>query len=181
MMTSRERLLTALHNGRPDRLPCQVHGWMDYYLKTYLGGLDWYQANARFGLDFAIYQSPVYRFNDRELANWRSDWQDVGTDADGNRVRVETITTPKGQLRRINSANAFTGWDTEHLLKNERDLELFREFYPTPDGIDFSALERTRAKLGDRGIIRSHPYSPGQGSPWQSFCTLFGTEPAIEL
>lgn len=181
MMTSRERLLTALNNGRPDRLPCQVHGWMDYYLKTYLGGMDWYQANARFGLDFAIYQSPAYRFSDRDLANWRSDWRDLGTDADGNHVRVETITTPKGQLRRVNSANAFTGWDTEHLLKNERDLELFREFYPTPDGIDFSALEQTRAKLGERGIIRSHPYSPGQGSPWQSFCTLFDTEPAIML
>ena len=27
-MTSRERMLTALANGRPDRLPCQVHGWM---------------------------------------------------------------------------------------------------------------------------------------------------------
>ena len=25
-MTSRERMLTALANGRPDRLPCQVHG-----------------------------------------------------------------------------------------------------------------------------------------------------------
>ncbi len=181
MMTSRERLLTALANGRPDRLPCQVHGWMDYYLKMYLGGLDWYQANERFGLDFAIYQSPVYRFSDRARANWRSEWQDLGTDADGHHLRVETVTTPKGQLRRVTAANAFTCWDTEHLLKNERDLELFREFYPAPDGIDFGALEQTRAKLGDRGIIRSHPYSPGQGSPWQSFCTLFGTEPAILL
>lgn len=30
-MNSRERMLTALNNGRPDRLPGQVHGWMDYY------------------------------------------------------------------------------------------------------------------------------------------------------
>jgi len=36
-MTSRERMLTALNNGRPDRLPCQVHGWMPYYLHNYLG------------------------------------------------------------------------------------------------------------------------------------------------
>lgn len=27
-------MLCALDNGRPDRLPCQVHSWMDYYLKT---------------------------------------------------------------------------------------------------------------------------------------------------
>ena len=26
-------MLIELDNGRPDRLPCQVHGWMDYYLK----------------------------------------------------------------------------------------------------------------------------------------------------
>ena len=33
----------------------------------------------------------------------------------------------------------------------------------------------------DRGIVRSHPFSPGQGSPWQSFCVLVGTEPAIMM
>ena len=53
-MTSRERLLTALNNGRPDHLPCQVHGWMDYYLRHYLGGMDWWQACERFGMDCAI-------------------------------------------------------------------------------------------------------------------------------
>jgi len=29
-MDSRERLLTAIHNHKPDRLPCQVHSWMQY-------------------------------------------------------------------------------------------------------------------------------------------------------
>ena len=66
-MTSRERMLTALDNGRPDRLPCQVHGWMSYYLKTYLGGMDWYQANERFGLDYAIYVSPEYRYSENDF------------------------------------------------------------------------------------------------------------------
>jgi glycosyl hydrolase family 106( putative alpha-L-rhamnosidase) len=37
-MTSRTRMLIALDNKRPGRLPCRVHGWLDYYLKTYLGG-----------------------------------------------------------------------------------------------------------------------------------------------
>jgi len=53
-MTSRERLLTALNNGRPDHLPCQVHGWMDYYLRHDLGGMDWWQAYERFGMNYAI-------------------------------------------------------------------------------------------------------------------------------
>ncbi len=35
-MTSRDRLLTALSNEKPDRLPGQVHNWMPYYLQTHL-------------------------------------------------------------------------------------------------------------------------------------------------
>ena len=40
-------MLTALSNERPDRLPCQVHGWMDYYLNHYLDGMDWWEAYDR--------------------------------------------------------------------------------------------------------------------------------------
>ena len=69
-MNSRERMLTALSNGRPDRLPCQVHGWMGYYLKNALGGIDQWEAFERFGMDFAIYVSPTYVYDDRSLANW---------------------------------------------------------------------------------------------------------------
>jgi uroporphyrinogen decarboxylase len=46
---------------------------------------------------------------------------------------------------------------------------------------DFSGVRAARDRLGDRGIVRSHPFSAGQGSPWQSFCILFGTERAIYL
>ena len=42
-------------------------------------------------------------------------------------------------------------------------------------------VQEASDRLGDRGIIRSHPFSFGQGSPWQSFCTLFSTEQAILL
>jgi len=181
MMTSRERLLTALDNGRPDRLPCQVHGWMPYYLKTYLGGCDWYGAYERFGMDFAIYVSPNYRYAEADLAHWQVEWKDLGTDAGGNATRLQTIRTPKGELRRIQATNAFTTWDTEHLLKNEADFELWAAYAPVPVGIDFAPVREAREKLGDRGIVRSHPFSPGQGSPWQSFCTLYDTEPAIML
>ena len=49
-MTSRERRLTALSNGRPDRLPCQVHGWMTYYNITVTGGKQ-FPASSFSGLD----------------------------------------------------------------------------------------------------------------------------------
>jgi len=174
-------MLTALNNGRPDRLPCQVHGWMKHYLDTELGGMDWYQAYARFGMDYAIYISPDYRYTDGDLAKWSKNRVDLGTDSDGNHLWEETITTPRGTLHHAGAYSTITGWETENLIKNERDFELWNEFLPLPCAADMSRIQEARDKLGDKGIVRSHPFSPGQGSPWQSFCTLFGTEPAILL
>lgn len=54
-MNGRERFLTALRNGKPDRLPCQVHSWMRYYLDTYLHGMDQFEAYEYFGMDPVIY------------------------------------------------------------------------------------------------------------------------------
>ncbi len=180
-MTSRERLLTALNNGRPDRLPCLVHGWMDYYLKTYLNSMDWYQAFEKFGMDYAIYESPVYHFADSSANQWICQRRDLGMDGDGNRCWEETIQTPKGELHHAGAASAITPWETEVLIKSRRDLELWNEFLPMPIAADFSPIQRAREKLGDKGIVRSHPFSAGQGSPWQSFCILVGTEEAIML
>lgn len=181
VMTSRERMLTALNNERPDRLPCQVHGWMDYYLSRYLGGMDWYQAYAKFGMDYAIYVSPMYQYDEKELANWQVDHRDHGTDVDGNHRWEQTITTPAGTLHHAGASNEITAWETENLLKTPDDFDLWERYSPVPIAADFTAIREAREKLGDRGIIRSHPFSPGQGSPWQSFCTMIGTEEAIML
>jgi uroporphyrinogen-III decarboxylase len=174
-------MLIALQNGRPDRLPCQVHGWMGYYLNHYLGGIDQYAAFAKFDMDYAIYVSPSYRFDERALAQWETKRIDLGVDADGNHRWEETITTPKGTLHHAGAWNEITGWETEVSIKNRDDFELWKEFAPLPVGADLSPIQAAYDKLGDRGIIRSHPFSAGQGSPWQSFCCLYGTEEAIYL
>lgn len=180
-MNSRERMLTALNNGRPDRLPCQVHGWMDYYLLHYLGGMDWWQAYEKFDMDYAIYVSPNYTYGERDLARWKVDRKEHGQDEDGNHRWEETIHTPKGTLHHAGAWNDITPWETEHLIKTQDDFKLWNEFYPIPVGIDFSPIQKVKDRLGDKGIIRSHPFSPGQGSPWQSFCTLIDTEKAIMM
>ncbi len=178
-MTSRERMLTALNNGRPDRLPCQVHGWMNYYLNKSLGGMDWWQAYEKFDMDYAIYVSPNYSYSEKDLANWQIKKTELGTDEDGNHLWAETISTPKGELNHKGAWNEITEWTTDYIIKDKKDFELWNEFYPVPTGIDFSEIQDVKNRLGDKGIIRSHPFSPGQGSPWQSFCTLFDTEKAI--
>jgi uroporphyrinogen decarboxylase len=180
-MTSRERMLTALNNGRPDRLPCQVHGWMGFYLNRYLGGMDQWQAFDKFGMDFAIYASPRYLYDEKDQQNWQTKKIDLGVDDSGNRCWMFEIVTPSGVLRKKTASTEVTTYDTEYLLKSIGDFEIWNRHCPVPTGIDFSHLQAIRDRLGDRGILRSHPFSPGQGSPWQSFCTLFGTEPAIML
>jgi hypothetical protein len=181
MMTSRERMMIALENGRPDRLPCQVHGWMQYYLDHYLGGIDWYQAYEMFDMDYAIYGGPVYEYDEKDCANWHKDRIDLGTDDRGNHLWEETITTPSGTLHHKGANNVFTGWETELLIKTEADFEIWNKHYGVPVSADFTYLREAKDKLGDRGIIRVSPFSPGQGSPWQSFCTMVGTEEAIMM
>jgi len=173
-------MLTALSNDRPDRLPCQVHGWMNYYLKTYLGGCDWWAAYERFGMDYAIYVSPEYIYN-TDPGQWKVQHKELGKDEDGNERWEERITTPKGNLHQKGARNAFTEWTTEYPIKNEADFGIWNQYRPIPVSVDLSPVQLVKERLGEKGIIRSHPFSPGQGSPWQSFCTLVDTEKAIYM
>lgn len=178
-LTPRDRLLTALSNEKPDRLPGSVHNWMTYYLKTYLGGCDAYQAYARFGLDAVIYRGPNLEYDDRDLANWRTETRDLGRDADGGRLSVEVIATPGGTLTTRTAANDITAWETEHLIKGPADFALFEKYAPSPVRIDWTPVMEAKNKIGDRGIVRCGAWGFGQGSPWQDLCILMGTVPAI--
>jgi uroporphyrinogen-III decarboxylase len=132
-------------------------------------------------MDYAIYVSPDYTYADSDKAKWRLDRRDLGLDSHGDHCWEETYITPKGTLHHAGAFNKITGWTTEHLIKNHRDFEIWDEYYPMPVAADLTQVQAARDKLGDKGIIRSHPFSPGQGSPWQSFCTLVDTEPAIMM
>jgi uroporphyrinogen-III decarboxylase len=143
--------------------------------------MDQWQAFEKFGMDFAIYVSPGYTYDDKSLAKWNRVRKELGIDSDGNHCWEETIITPKGNLHHAGARNDITGWETEYLIKNIADFEIWNEFYPVPASVDFTPIRIAKDRLGERGIIRSHPFSPGQGSPWQSFCTMFDTEQAILL
>lgn len=178
-MTSRERLLTAISNGKPDRLPGQVHSWMTYYLNNTLGGCDQYEAYERFDMDMVIYSGPAWKYDERDLANWKTDVKDLGTDKDGVSSWEATITTPGGVLHQKGARNKFTPWETEHLIKTKEDFEIFNRYFPVPIGVDGTGVKNDVAKVGDRGIVRGIIWCYGQMGAWQSFTCLTGTQDAI--
>ena len=178
-MTGRERFLTALDNGKPDRLPCQVHDWMQYWLKTYVNGGDKYDAYEAVGMDPVIYVPGTPIFDPAALANWQFKETYLGDDDDGVRHWVHEMKTPEGTFTRQISGNQFTRWDTEHMLKSERDVEIWLKYMLVPTTLDLSAFSEAKERIGDRGIVRGCPFGFGQGSPWQDFCIYYGTEPAI--
>ena len=176
-MTGRERFLTAISNQKPDRLPCQVHNWIEYYLKTYLNGMDQYAAYEFFGMDPVIYVDPARIYTDNDNKNWQADFKSQPVDDHYEYIR--TYTTPGGVLTEKGAYNQFTGWVTEHVIKNEDDFELWNKYIPLPT-LDFAPVLEAKERIGDSGIVRGSLFGFGQGSPWQSFSNcLFGTEEAI--
>lgn len=179
MTTGRERFLTVFRHGKPDRMPCQVHSWMPYYLKTYLNGMDQYQAYDNFGMDPVIYIGPDYVYNHRDLANWQISYRESEKDDSGNTPWEKIITTPAGILTERGSYNQFTNWITQHIIKNEADFEIWSKYMPLPERVDWTPVIEAKKRIGERGVIRGGFFDFGQGSPWQSFCCLYDMEPAI--
>jgi uroporphyrinogen decarboxylase len=178
-MTGRERFLATIRRQRTDRLAFQVHGWMDSYLDAYLRGMDQYEAYDYFGMDPVIYMNPAFRYSERSLADWRVKRYDLGEAPDGSRRWRERIETPGGTLTLAGAKNVHTGWITEPIVSSERDLELWTKYVPVPESVDWTPVREARERIGERGIVRGAYFDFGQGSPWQSFCTLRDTEPAI--
>ena len=178
-MNGRDRFLAALNNQKADRLPCQVHNWMSYYLNTYLGGKSDYEAYEHFGMDPVIYQKPAFGFNDRGRANWIVKKTDLGTDTDGITSTRYDITTPGGNLVEVRGDSPITGWITEHMIKTKEDFELWNKYYPIPTSVDWTPVINAKNKIGEHGIVRDGYYDFGQGSPWQSFAYMIGTQEII--
>lgn len=163
-MTGRERFLTAIANKKPDRLPVQVHSWMQYYLNRYLGGMDQYQAYDAVGMSPVIYTGPNYIFDEKDMANWEvkyDTWEEKG-----EKKYLRRIITPDGELVERGGINEFTSWITEYPIKGEKDFEIWSKYVPLPK-LDWTPVIEAKKRIGDRGIVRGAGFSFGQGSPWQ--------------
>ncbi|HEY5587157.1 MAG TPA: uroporphyrinogen decarboxylase family protein [Ruminiclostridium sp.] len=179
-MTGRERFLAAINNKKADRLPCQIHEWMKYYLNKYLSGMDQYQAYDYLGMDPVAYVGPDFIYNPKDLRKWDVKNIDVGNELDGNHRWKRIITTPEGTLTESWASNKYTTWIIEHPIKSQNDFELWNKYIPVPEKVDWTPVIEAKKRIGDKGIVRAGFYDFGQGSPWQSFVGyLYPVEKAI--
>lgn len=197
-MTSKERLITALDGGQPDRLPATTHHIMPYFTEKYMSGISADGFFKHFGLDAIRWTVPVTadpergEYEDPDQGepgflqvkrilsdNWKMEIEEL--DDRQYYTRRQTIRTPKGMLTAVTQANTYTEWVTEHLIKEKKDIELIAE-YQTYPVCDVEAVNREAAAFGEKGIIRGFVIPAdvyGQPGCWQDFCCLRGTERAI--
>lgn len=197
-MTHKERLLTALRRGKPDRLPVTTHHLMQYFLDRYLGSATSQVFFEQFDLD-AITWPVCHKPNDalgdffdplqgepgflEARRVWSESWQTYAEDisTDGCQATRYRFVTPKGTLTMATQSNEQTTWVVEHPVKEKSDIDLIGE-YATHPFCDVEAVNRVAEEYGERGLVRSHvPCFDvfGQPGTWQDACCLYGTEQLI--
>jgi len=192
-MTGRERLLTALARGVPDRLPVTTHHLMPAFLRG-IGGLSERAFFDRYNLDAIRWTTPVRpgpglradtQF-DAAIESWSftSDaWRVERTPLphpDYTATRYDFVT-PRGTLSMVLQDDGRTTWVAERLIKEKRDVDLIADFAPVP-ACDRAPVVDALAAIGSRGIVRGAiPGFALYGQPgcWQDAAVLYGIEPLI--
>jgi len=197
-MTSKERMITALDGGIPDRLPVATHHVMKFFLDKYMGGASNEEFFDQFGID-PISWVLAYKPDESKGDYYDPSHTDTGflearrTSSDNWRIEREELTgfeydtarynfvTPKKTLSMILQSNEHTVWVAEHLIKEKSDIDVIGEFVTHPH-CDTAAINEHSAQYGDRGLVRGHiPCFDvfGQPGTWQDASCLMGIEPLI--
>ena len=197
-MTSKQRMLTALNGGIPDRLPVTSHHVMSYFLKRYMNGMTTQEFFDHFNLDAILwtvpiaadhskgfYLDPTHYVDDilygrRVISdNWRIEWKEIpGKEYQTTRYQ---IITPKGTLDMELQSNEQTSWIMKHLVKDKSDIEIIAEYVTYPL-CDVKTVNKLADEFGERGIIRGHIACfdiYGQPGCWQDAACLYGIENLI--
>lgn len=173
-MTPKERMMTALHGGQPDRLPATIHQWQAYHLKHFMNGCDQLEAFLRTGLDASVTPWVSQPLTSRD---WIETRVPEPTPRIPNAVRT-TVSTPDGELTFVSAQNEFTSFLVEHPVKDEADMERFLRYWPGTI-FDRKLLQLWYDRTADAGIVRGFVTHWGQPGTWQDFVELVGTEDAI--
>jgi len=183
-MTSKERMMLALHREKPDRLPVSLHQWQGFHLDTYMGGVDDLTAFQMTGMDAAIqYFEAMGQFwipNAEQYIvqtpEWREEVEVVDADPD-NKLLNHRITTPDGVLTYKTGGDRTTTWITEYMVKRHEDVELIAKYMPVAN-VDKRKVAEAYDKVGDAGILRGFVWGDQAGC-WQHACCLMDVQDLI--
>ena len=138
-MTSRERLITAIHCDTPDRVPVGPFG---------LGRLD---RNSEFTREFIQTVDPFIEAGAGGNPIWGANppmetHQETG-------ATVTVLHTPGGDLRKVVRHTSITSGQTEHLCRTPEDAEkvLATRYEPSP--VDPSDFLARKAEIGEDGLV----------------------------
>jgi len=162
-MTERERALTLLSGGRPDRVPW--FGDLDYWATALIGRglkpagfkesdayIDWHR-DLRVGFYLQGYFPFRTIVENCRVTEWR--------EGPARRRRIET---PSGTLTETWTwlAESFAEAPTEHLVKSPADLPGYRHLFAnTRYEPDFAFAEKRAAQVGGTGVVLCYlPKSP---------------------
>lgn len=196
-MTSKQRMLTALEGGIPDRLPVTTHHLQDFFRNEYMDGKSDIEIFDNFGLDAIHWTGPYLpaegsyfnpyqgesnnpRFNRYIVSDdWRITSEEI-PDSQYETTRY-IITTPKGELTTVLQRNEYTTWISEHLIKEKSDIDLIGEYVTAPL-CNVELVNQQAEEFGERGLIRGAICSfdiYGQPGCWQDAACLVGIEKLI--
>jgi len=197
-MTSRERLLTAIEGGIPDRLPVTTHHVMQYFLDKYMDGIDYQQFFDRFGMDSIKWIIPHKPKNTKKeyfepgqsepgflegkrivSDDWQIKWDEIEDPYFD--VRRYKLNTPGGTLTMTIKSDSASSMITEYPIKEKIDIEILAK-YMTQPVCDVEAVNKEAEKFQDRGIVRGHILTFdvfGQPGCWQDAACLVGIEKLI--
>jgi uroporphyrinogen-III decarboxylase len=174
-MTSRERVLTAMRGGIPDRVPISPR--IGAFLPGYYGASSWMhhlKAAKEFGYDICLATSHAvpsfihapdlrYGFVAPEVEVVQET-----REQDGGITVKRTFKTPAGPLTDV-TFRAPGGREYgvspspvkhEHLIKDRDDLERIRYILPGPETVNMATYHEIDQLVGDAGIIEMSQYPP---------------------
>lgn len=172
-MNSKERMMLALANEIPDRLPVTIHQWQPYHLNNQMDGVSDIDAFQEVGLDAAI---TYYSIDDTESPQWMVSLLSSSKNSDFTTFEYE-VTTPSGKLHYTHGQNEMTSWVIEPLIKKPEDIYLLKKFRPIPS-FDRKGFIKKAENLRDDGIMRTFLWGY-QGGCWQDACEFVGLEKLI--
>jgi uroporphyrinogen-III decarboxylase len=183
-MTSKERLMTALHREKADRLPATIHQWQQFHLDSHMGGMDALEAFQTTGLDAAIqyfeamgqFWIPNAEKHIVQTRQWREEI-DIIDPAPTHKIFHHRIITPEGILTYKTGGNLATTWITEYLIKRHEDIDLIEKYMPV-GCLDKEKVWREYDRLGDAGILRGFVWGDQAGC-WQHACCLMDSRHLI--